>query len=52
MGILVLLYHLYAYTHYTAHGGSSYNGNYCGIFFINVAIAASHANWPIGAALE
>ena len=32
-------------------GGLSNAGSDCGIFFVNVAIAASHANWPIGAAL-
>ena len=32
-------------------GGLSNAGTDCGIFFVNVAIAASHANWPIGAAL-
>lgn len=49
MGILELLYH---YTHYAAHGGSSYNSTYCGIFFISDSVAFSYASWDCGAALS
>lgn len=49
LGMLVLLYHC---IHYAIRGGTSGNGDNCGVFSIYTYFAASHGVWAIGTALE
>ena len=50
-GVLVLLYHLYAYTHYALRGGDSRYGDICGVFCILINTASNVTYWPLGTAL-
>lgn len=52
VGMLALLYHLYAYTHYSLRGGNSGLDSYCGIFFVHGNFGDSTARWSVGTALD
>ena len=49
---MVLLYHLYTYTHYALLGGHSDHGTNCGAFSVYITIAAGNTFWAYGAALS
>ena len=49
---LVLLYHLYAYTHYTLRGRDSYGRQFCGCWIVSFNSDYSYNVWLIGAALS
>lgn len=49
VGALALLYHA---SYYIFRGGSSVNGDLCGILFLYTGNIASNAGWNIGAALS
>ena len=37
-------------SYYALHGGSSYHGDYCGVFSIYAGATASFTSWNLGAA--
>ena len=51
-GFMVLLYHLYTYTHYALLGGHSDHGTNCGAFSVYITIVAGNTFWAYGAALS
>ena len=51
-GYMVLLYHLYANTHYACRGGYSQSNTICGIFSISVDHIITWIYWLVGTALS
>lgn len=51
-GYMVLLYHLYANTHYTVRGGHSGSGTVCGALFVVANSTNNVTGWTVGAALS